>query len=205
MYSPAHFKIEDRATLLAFMRRHSFASIVTHDGALPHATHMPVLASEREGVFTLVTHMARANPQWRQFGDGQEILVMFTGPHAYVSPVWYATEPAVPTWNYTAVHAYGRPCIVDDPARLAAMLRELTEFFESPRKDRWPGVMPEEFRDRLMAGIVGIEIEVTRIEGKFKLSQNRSEADRVGVITALSASGDQTDREVAELMNQIAP
>jgi len=205
MYSPAHFKIEDRGTLLAFMRRHSFAGIVTHDGAVPHATHMPVLVREDGGSLALVTHMARANPQWRHFENGQEVLVMFTGPHAYVSPSWYATQPAVPTWNYTAVHAYGRPRIVDDPARFAAMLRELIEFYESSRAERWPGEMPEEFRDRLMAGIVGIEIEVTRIEGKFKLSQNRSDADRAGVIAALSASTDQTDREVAELMKRIAP
>lgn len=205
MYSPAHFKIEDRAVLLAFMRRHSFATIVTHDGALPHATHMPVLLRESEGPHgTLVTHMARANPQWRHFESGQEVLVMFTGPHAYISPAWYATEPAVPTWNYTAVHAYGRPRIVDDPARFAAMLRELIEFYESPRANRWPGEMPDEFRERLMAGIVGIEIEVTRIEGKFKLSQNRSDADSAGVIAALSASDDAMDHEVAKLMRRFA-
>jgi transcriptional regulator len=204
MYSPVHFKIEDREELLAFMRRHSFAIIVTHDGAVPHATHMPVLVREgADGTLTLVTHMARANPQWRHFENGQEVLVIFTGPHAYVSPAWYATQPAVPTWNYTAVHAYGRARIVDDPARFAAMLRELIEFYESPRADRWPGEMPDEFRDRLMAGIVGIEIGVTRIEGKFKLSQNRSDADRAGVIAALSASADQTDREVAKLMRRI--
>jgi transcriptional regulator len=205
MYSPAHFKIEDRTELLAFMRRHSFAGIVTHDGAVPHATHMPVLVSKgARDTLTLVSHMARANPQWRHFENGQEALVIFTGPHAYVSPAWYATQPAVPTWNYTAVHAYGRPRIVDDPTRFVAMLRELIEFYESPRADRWPGAMPDEFRDRLMAGIVGVEIEVTRIEGKFKLSQNRSDADRAGVIAALSASTDQTEREVAELMRRIA-
>jgi len=206
MYSPAHFKIADRGDLLAFMRRHSFATIVTHDGTVPHATHMPVLVSEGKGPHgTLVTHMARANPQWRHFGDGHEVLVIFTGPHAYVSPAWYATKPAVPTWNYTAVHAHGRPRIVDDPARFTAMLRELVEFYESPRADRWPGAMPDEFRDRLMAGIVGIEIEVTRIEGKFKLNQNRSDADRAGVIAALSASPDPMDREVAALMLQNPP
>ena len=205
MYSPANFKIEDRGELLAFMRQHSFATIVTHDGTVPHATHMPVLVREAEGVHgTLLTHMARANAQWRHFENGQEVLVIFTGPHAYVSPAWYATEPAVPTWNYTAVHAYGRPRIVDDPASFAAMLRELIEFYESPRANRWPGVLPDEFRDRLMAGIVGIEIEITRIEGKFKLSQNRSDADRAGVIAALSASDDPTDRDVATLMKKIA-
>ncbi len=206
MYSPAHFKIEDRAELTAFMRRHSFASIVTLDGQMPHATHMPVLVREAEGPHgTLVTHMARANPEWRHFANGEEVLVMFTGPHAYISPAWYATQPAVPTWNYTAVHAYGRPRLVEDPAHFAAMLADLIEFYESPRTNRWPGQMPDDFRDRLMAGIVGIEIDVTRIEGKFKLSQNRSEADKAGVITALSGSEDAMDREVARLMRQTTP
>lgn len=203
MYSPGHFKVEDRAALVAFMRQHSFATIVTHDGAVPHATHMPVLVREAEGAHgTLVSHMARANPQWQHFADGREVLVIFTGPHAYVSPAWYAAQPAVPTWNYTAVHAYGVPRIVSDHERFAAMLSELIDFYEAPRADRWSGEMPVEFRDKLMAGIVGIEIEITRIEGKFKLSQNRSDADKSGVIAALSASDDQTEREVAELMKR---
>jgi transcriptional regulator len=205
MYSPAHFKVEDRGELLSFMRRHSFATVVTHDGALPHATHMPVLVREdAEQRLTLATHLARANPQWRHFDDGREVLVIFTGPHAYVSPAWYATEPAVPTWNYTAVHVYGRPRIVADPARFAAMLGELIEHYEAPRENRWHGRMPDDFRDRLMAGIVGVEIEITRIEGKFKLSQNRSAEDKAGVIAALTASGDPADRGVAELMRRFS-
>lgn len=198
MYSPAHFKVEDRATLLAFMRQRSFATIVTHDGAVPHATHMPVLVRESEGV--LVSHMARGNPQWRHFENGQEVLVIFTGPHAYVSPAWYATAPAVPTWNYTAVHAYGVPRIVNDHERFAAMLRELVEFYEAPRAERWSGEMPAEFRDKLMQGIVGVEIEITRLEGKFKLSQNRDAEDRAGIVRALEGSTDAIGREVAEMM-----
>ena len=200
MYSPGPFQIKDPEILNAFMREHSFASIVTHDGAVPHATHMPVLLDPARGPQgTLVSHMARANPQWRHFADGKEVLVIFTGPHAYVSPAWYATTPAVPTWNYTAVHAYGRPRLVSDPEQFAAMLHDLVEFYESPRQDRWSGEMPVEFRDRLMQGIVGVEIEITRLEGKFKLSQNRPE-DAPGVMTALAASDYQTEREVARLM-----
>lgn len=183
MYSPAHFKVEDRDTLHAFMRRHSFATIVTHDGAVPHATHMPVLLDAARGAHgTLVSHMARANPQWRHFENGQEVLVIFTGPHAYVSPAWYVTQPAVPTWNYTAVHACGTPRVVTDHERFAAMLAELVEFNEAPRGDaRWDGKLPPEFRDKLMHGIVGVEIEITRLEGKFKLSQNRPPADVPGI------------------------
>lgn len=182
------------------MRRHSFATIVTHDGEIPHATHMPVLLDATGA--TLVSHMARANPQWQHFADGHEVLVIFTGPHAYVSPAWYATAPAVPTWNYTAVHAYGRPRIVTDHECFAKMLHDLIERYESGRENRWRGELPVDFRDKLMRGIVGIEIEITRLEGKFKLSQNRPE-DAPGVIKALSASTDPMDREVSELMQAL--
>ena len=100
MYSPAHFQVEDPATLRAFMRRHSFATVVTHDGSAPFATHMPVLHHEEAGTHgTLITHMARANPQWRHFADGREVMVIFHGPHAYISPNWYESRPMVPTWN----------------------------------------------------------------------------------------------------------
>jgi transcriptional regulator len=202
MYTPDYFKVDDSATLTAFMRRHSFATIVTHDGQVPHATHMPVLFREGEGPRgTLVSHMARANPQWRHFEDGREALVIFQGPHAYVSPAWYVTAPAVPTWNYTAVHVYGIPRIVTDDARFAQMMHELVELYEAPRANRWDGQMPEEFRERMMRGIVGVEIEITRMEGKFKLSQNRPQ-DLPGVIAALAASHDQTDRETAHAMEQ---
>ena len=163
---------------------------------------MPVLHEPGRGKHgTLVSHMARANPQWQHFENGQEVLVIFTGPHAYISPAWYATAPAVPTWNYTAVHAYGVPRIVTDHERFAQMLHDLIERYEAHRPNRWHGEMPEAFRDRLMHGIVGIEIEITRLEGKFKLSQNRPD-DAPGVIAALAGSEDQTDREVAAMMQQ---
>ncbi|HSH96086.1 MAG TPA: FMN-binding negative transcriptional regulator [Roseimicrobium sp.] len=202
MYSPETFQIHDPAVLAAFMREHSFATIVTHDGTAPHATHMPVLLEQGRGQHgTLVSHMARANPQWKHFENGQEMLVIFTGPHAYISPAWYATQPAVPTWNYTAVHAYGIPRIVTDPGRFAEMLKDLVEFYESGRANRWSGEMPVDFRDKLMKGIVGVEIEITRTEGKFKLSQNRP-ADVPGVIAALESSADPGDRAVAKMMKQ---
>ncbi len=204
MYTPAPFKIEDRKALVAFMRQHSFATIVTHDGAVPHATHMPVVLRENEGPHgTLVSHMARGNPQWLHFENGQEVLVIFTGPHTYVSPAFYKTSPQVPTWNYTAVHAYGVPRIVNDHAQFAAMLRELIEFYEAPRANRWSGELPDDYRDKLMMGIVGVEIEITKIEGKFKLSQNRNEEDRQGVIAALAASVDHGDQDVAAMMRRL--
>ncbi|MDB6003724.1 MAG: transcriptional regulator [Prosthecobacter sp.] len=184
------------------MRQHSFATIVSHDGKRPQATHMPVLLNPTHSVHgTLLSHMARANPQWRHFSTSAEVLVIFTGPHAYISPAWYATEPAVPTWNYTAVHAYGIPRIVTQHDRFTQMLHDLVEFYESGRPNRWHGNMAAEFRDGLMKGIVGIEIEITRLEGKFKLSQNRPQ-DAASVISMLQDSTDQTDRDTAKMMQE---
>lgn len=203
MYTPSHFAPTDPTSVEALMRRHSFATIVTQGNDAPFATHMPVLLHAGQGPRgTLVSHMARANEQWRHFDGEREVLVIFHGPHAYVSPSWYETRPAVPTWNYAAVHAYGVPRIVHEPSALRAMLRELVGFFEAGRPEPWGAEMTDEHIDKLAPGIVGLEIAITRIEGKFKLSQNRSAADRAGVIAALGQSADQTEREVAALMAQ---
>lgn len=205
MYTPAAFQVEDRETLIAFIRKHSFAAIITQDAGVPHATQMPVLFREDNGTpGVLVSHLARANPQWRHFENGEEVLVLFTGPHAYISPAWYVTTPAVPTWNYTTVHVYGKPRLITDHDTVATMLSDLVEFFEADRAGRWNGAMPEEFRDKLMKAIVGFEIEITRIEGKFKLSQNRPE-DVPGIFAALMESDVPTDREVAAMMRHLMP
>ncbi|WP_395735606.1 FMN-binding negative transcriptional regulator [Prosthecobacter sp.] len=201
MYTPSHFKIDDLGTLQAFMQRHNFATLVTHDGQIPHATHLPFLLNPTHNSHgSLLTHMARANPQWSHFTKS-EVLVIFTGPHAYISPAWYTTQPAVPTWNYTAVHAYGTPRIITQHDRFAQMLHDLVEFHESGRPNRWHGQLPPEFRDGLIKGIVGIEIEITRLEGKFKLSQNRPQ-DAPSVIAMLEDSMDQTDRDTAKMMKE---
>ena len=185
----------------AFLRRHNFATIVTHDGRVPFATLVPVLFDEHMGPHgTITAHIARANPQWRHFTNGQEVLVIFQGPHAYISPSWYETSPAVPTWNYATVHAYGIPTLITDGDRLVAMLHALVEAHEAERENRWPGAIPEEYRDKMIAGIVGFEITITRVEAKYKLSQGRSEADVKGVVAALSSSPDQTERELAAMM-----
>lgn len=204
MYRPKHFDDNDPARIAALMQRHSFATVVTHDGPAPFATHMPVLFHADAGPHgTLVTHMARANPQWRHFADGREVLVIFHGPHAYISPAWYETQPAVPTWNYAVVHAYGIPQLVEDAASLRAMLRELVAAFENHRPEPYGDQLTDVYLDKLSPAIVGFEIPITRIEGKFKLSQNRTAADRTGVIAALQKSSDQNEREVADLMSNL--
>lgn len=203
MYPPEAFKVDDRATLNAFLRQHNFATLVTQNAGGLQATHVPLVSKEGVGEHgALQGHLARANPHWRDLDPDTEVLVIFTGPHAYISPAWYQTSPAVPTWNYTAVHVYGLPRLIEDPEDSATMLHELVEVHERDRPDRWSGEMPEDFRDRLMKGIVGFEIVITRIEGKFKLSQNRPD-DAPGVVEGLSQSPHPGDREVAELMRRV--
>jgi transcriptional regulator len=201
MYIPPAFQVDDAGTLAAFMRRHSFATLVTSVDGASFASHLPILFhSESGGHGRLLSHMARANPQWRHFTAGNEALIIFQGPHSYVSPSWYQSKLAVPTWNYAAVHAYGVPTLITDAHRVVQLLEELVRTYESPRERPWAGDLPEEFRDKLIAGIVAFEIPVTRLEGKFKLSQNRPTEDIQGVFRELSSSGDPQRRAVAQLM-----
>jgi transcriptional regulator len=203
MYRPPHFDEHDPVRLSELMRGHPFATVVTQDGATPFASHIPVLYHAGEGALgTLVTHMAQANPQWRHFAGGREVLVIFHGPHAYISPSWYETPVGVPTWNYAVVHAYGIPRVIADPADLRVMLRELLAAFESHRPVPYGAELTDAYLDKLSPGIVGFAIPIARLEGKLKLSQNRSTADKAGVIAALDQSSDQTERELAEMMSQ---
>jgi transcriptional regulator len=181
------------------MRAYAFATIITEVEGSPFATHLPFLLDPRRGVVgTLRAHMARPNPQWRGFNGGREALVMFHGPHAYISPSWYEVQPAVPTWNYAVVHAYGVPRCVEE-AVLREILLATVETFEAPGASL---SIPEEYFDKMAIGVVGFEMEITRLEGKLKLSQNRSESDRARVIEALGESRHETEREVARLMEE---
>ena len=201
MYIPAAFQVADEARLYAFIQRYSFASVITQQAGTLLASHVPLqLETPIGSPARLSGHLARANPQWRQLGAGAEVLVIFAGPHAYVSPSWYETQPAVPTWNYTVVHAYGVAELITERAELLASLQALVQRHESRLTRPWNGVMDEEFRDRLLAAIVGFRVTITRLEGKFKLSQNRSTADVAGVIQALLESPDPDWQAVAEWM-----
>jgi transcriptional regulator len=187
MYSPPYNRVEDRAELLAFMRANNFPVLVTGSGAL-RASHLPVVVDDRAGQLVIDMHMARANPQWRDFG-GQEVLVIFSGPHAYVSPRWYEETERVPTWNYAAVHAYGIPKIVSDPAAKHASQRRLVASLD-------PGWLPKfdaldsGYVERMLGGIVVFEIPVTRIETRWKLSQNRGRREMELIAEALDKAGE---------------
>jgi transcriptional regulator len=201
MYIPPAFRVENADKLAAFIQRHSFATLITQDGTAPFASHLPVLLRPGEGPEgTLVSHMARSNPQWQHFASGAEALVIFQGPHGYISPSWYETKPAVPTWNYAVVHAYGVPKLIDDHERIVSLLEETISRYESGQEQPWTGDLPLEFRDKLVQAIVAFEIPLSRIEGKFKLGQNRSAADLQGSIDALSASKDGESHALARMM-----
>ena len=201
MYIPSTFRVEDASKLAAFIQLHSFATLITHDGAATFASHLPMLYRPDRGSHgTLVSHMARANPQWQHFAPGREALVVFHGPHSYISPSWYKTAPAVPTWNYATVHAYGVPAVFTEHQEVVALLRETISNYEASFEKPWPGDLPEEYRDKMIQAIVAFEIPVARLEGKFKLSQNRPSHDVQGVIEALSHSEDADSRAIAQLM-----
>ncbi|MCC7446072.1 MAG: FMN-binding negative transcriptional regulator [Anaerolineae bacterium] len=197
MYIPKSFAESDVATLYEFMGQNNFATLVTQQGGQLTATHLPVMIDTERGV--IKAHLARANDQWRSFGDSAA-LVIFQGPHAYISPTWYVVHPSVPTWNYTAVHVYGVPRIIDDDAAIRLMLRELVDNYEQGRQPAWEMELPEDYLRKMLQAIVVFEIPIDRIEGKYKLSQNRSESDQDGVVAHLSASSYPLDIETAHLM-----
>lgn len=200
MYIPEQFRESDLATLHAFMRQHSFATLVSHGADSLIATHLPLLLDPARGPNgTLVGHLARANPHGAVLAECGEALVIFHGPHAYVSPRWYATPIAVPTWNYAVVHAYGRPRIVDGGQPLRDILLRTVATFEADFDYAWEPP-PGDYVDKLARQVVGFEIEVARLEGKMKLSQNRPAADRQGTIEGLRATGAPDALAVAELM-----
>ena len=201
MYIPKAFREDDINTLHKLMREYSFATLITQHEGVPFATHLPfILDAQRGPNGTLLAHMARANPQWHHFASGQEELVIFQGPHAYISPSWYELELSVPTWNYAVVHAYGLPRLIEDQVKLYNLLKSLIHTHEAHFEKPWPFNLPDDYLQKMMHGIVGFEIEITRLEGKFKMSQNRTESERENVIAALQESSDTLT--MAELMTR---
>jgi transcriptional regulator len=205
MYVPPAFRDDDLAALHGTMRAARLANLVTATAEGLVATPLPLLLTPEEGPYgTLYGHVARANPQWKLPPTG-DAMALFMGPDAYVSPSWYPSKlehhKVVPTWNYVAVHAYGPVEFFEDADRLLAIVTRLTNLHEQSRAERWAVTdAPEDFIRAQLKGIIGLRLPITRIEGKRKMSQNRSAADRAGVAAALSASERESDRVVAELI-----
>jgi transcriptional regulator len=202
VYLPPHFTETREDVLLAHIERHDFGLLVTQRSGLI-ASQVPFLVERRDGKLYLLGHLARPNPQCADLEAGGEALVIFQGPHAYISPSWYAAGPAVPTWNYASVHAYGAVRTIAVRDWLSDLLRRLSERHEAREAMPWRMQdQPEAFLGGMLGGIVGFEIAVGRLEGKFKLSQNRSAADKPRIIAALEARDDADSHGVARLMKE---
>ncbi|MDE1984861.1 MAG: FMN-binding negative transcriptional regulator, partial [Gammaproteobacteria bacterium] len=183
MYTPAAFQLDDVPRLHALIRKYPFAPLLTaHPGGIA-ATHLPFMVDETRGRYgTLIAHMARANEHWKLFDGRREALTIFTGAHAYISPSWYQSPVTVPTWNYAVVHAHGRPVLVPDKLRVRAILEQLVAIHEVYVHPPWSTALAGDYIDDQIQYIVAFEIEIERLEGKFKFNQNRSRADQEGVV-----------------------
>ena len=197
MYSPAYNRVEDRAELAAFMRAHSFAVLVTGTGGTLHASHLPVRVSERDNKIVLDMHMAKNNPQWKEFFD-DEVMVVFAGPHAYVSPRWYEEEQRVPTWNYAAIHAYGVPVVVSEKSKKYESQRRLVADMDPQWLPKFDA-LSQKYVDMMLEGIVNFEIPVARLETRWKLSQNRGRREMELIADQLGKSDDSVERALGAL------
>jgi len=203
VYLPPAFTEARPAVLVAHIERHDFGLLVSHGPAGLVASHIPFLAERRDEELHLLGHLARPNPQVEDLGKAREVLAMFSGPHAYISPRWYEGGPSVPTWNYVDVHAYGTIRLIEDREWLRGLLRRLSDRHEAANPVPWRVEdLPETYLEGMLKGIIGLEIAVTRLEGKFKLSQNRPAADRPRVIAALEQGGDENSVAIAQLMRE---
>ncbi|MCJ2123303.1 FMN-binding negative transcriptional regulator [Methylobacterium sp. J-077] len=195
MYQPPQFRNDTRAAQHGLIRAHPLGLLVTGGAGGLIANPVPFLLDEAGAHGTLRAHLARANPQWQALAEAEDCLVVFQGPQGYVTPGWYASKRehgrVVPTWNYATVHAWGRPLVIDDADWLRRQIADLTALREAPRAEPWAvDDAPAPFVAAQLRAIVGVEIPITRIEGKWKMSQNRSEADRAGVIAGMRAEGE---------------
>lgn len=202
MYIPEHFRVRHDEDAIAFMRANPFAILISSNDTEPFATHLPLSVHMEEQKVVLRGHVAKANPHWGYLEQQAECLAIFHGPHSYISPGNYTTRESVPTWNYAAVHVYGDARIFSAQQNLHEMLHELMETFEPAYRLQWEG-LSEKYRENMLRQIVGFEIVATRIEGKFKLSQNRTREDQANVITSLENAEDSTASGVARMMKDL--
>jgi transcriptional regulator len=201
VYIPEHFRLRNNEDAVRFMRANPFAILISSNGREPFATHLPLAVDEVEGTVVLRGHVAKANPHWRYLEQQPQCFVIFHSPHSYVSPSNYAERESVPTWNYAAVHLYGNARLFSSPDDLLDMLQELMETFEPAYAEQWAS-LDEAYRHRMLSHIVGFQITATKIEGKFKLNQNRSREDQANIIASLGKAEDTAVSGVSRLMRE---
>ena len=201
MYTPPAYAETDERLLRERMRAWSFATLVTHGCEGLNATHLPFLVDDEGAHGLLTTHLSRGNAQYRDLKAGATALVIFQGPHAFISPSWYANRLTFPTWNYTAIHVQGSPEVIEDTAAIHAVLRRTVATYDTPLGGEWAfDAMPETLTASRLQAIAAVRIPIARIEGKMKLNQDKSVADRLGVIAALEQQGDAQGLAVATLI-----
>ena len=205
MYLPDHHRVDDVAEMHALMRARPLATLVSAGAGGLVATHLPTVLKSEGPLGAIECHLARANPHWKDLAAANEALMIFQGPEAYITPNWYATKAetgkVVPTWNYAAVHAYGRPAVMQDKAWLRHHVDDLVTQQEAREAQPWKVTdSPESYIDVMLRGIVGFRFEIARLEGKWKMSQNREMKDRAGVVDGLGRRHEGEDAEVAALV-----
>ncbi|TWI85803.1 PaiB family negative transcriptional regulator [Lacibacter cauensis] len=198
MYIPKHFSVDDSNQILSFIKQYSFASIISLQDKLPVAAHLPFIVEEEDGHWKLLSHFAKLNQQWEAI-ENQISLVIFSEPHAYISPVHYTSALNVPTWNYVAVHVYGEVQIIREQKRVEELLMKTIQHFEPGYLQQWNG-LPDKFKLNMQNGIVAFEMHITQVQAKFKLSQNRTEVERKAISTALKFSEKSVEKELGMLM-----
>ncbi|RYY34304.1 MAG: FMN-binding negative transcriptional regulator [Sphingobacteriaceae bacterium] len=202
MYTASNYKITNQAEAIGFMQRYSFATIISVIDNVPEATHLPFLVENRDDKIILSSHFAKANPMAAAINQGT-ILVIFNEPHAYISPSHYEKETEVPTWNYIAVHAYGKATVLPGDEDKFKLLEHTINTYEAGYLQQWNS-LPENFRNGLIKGITAFEIEVTELQGKKKLSQNKTAGERDNIINSLQKSPHSTENDIAEYMKDLS-
>jgi transcriptional regulator len=200
LYSPKHFDITERAHVLELLRRHPLATLLSVHDSVPFVSHVPLVPEAVGDRLVLHGHVARANPHWKEWNDGERLLAIFHGPDAYVSPACYQVREAVPTWNYAVVHASGPITLHHDSDAKERVLKALIDVHDRPYHAQWDA-LDVEWREKMKNGIVAFELAVDQLQAKFKLSQNRSAVDRAGVLSAMQQGGER-GAELAEWMGR---
>jgi len=198
MYTPKLYREEDRSKILEFLHQNEFSTLVTYDGEKPAASHLLMEVVEDGDNLFVNGHMSKVNPLWRTFEKNAEVLVIFQGPHTYISPTWY-NHVNVPTWNYQAIHVYGKPRIIEDRNEVLLLLKKLVDRHEAGSRYKLE-TLPQDFVEKEIKGIVAFRIEVTRIEANYKLSQNRGDDDYLNIVSQLERREDEMSHGVAEAM-----
>jgi transcriptional regulator len=207
MFVPDHFRVDDVRQMHELMRGRPFAALISSGAAGLYASHLPTVLKEEGEHGVIECHLARANPHWRELAEGHEALMIFQGPEGYITPNWYATKAqtgkVVPTWNYAVVHAYGRPAVMEEKEWLVRHVGELTAQQEKTEAQPWKlSDAPDSYIDVMTRGIIGFRFAITRLQGKWKMSQNRVEQDWKGVVTGLNSRATGDDLEMAETVSR---